>query len=51
MIDNFIHVNDNSMTSQECQQLIDLYEDNPKYHLKGSIIKREDADCDFDKEI
>ena len=41
MIDNFIHVNDNSMTSQQCQQLIDLYEDNPKYH--------QDVNCDLKK--
>jgi len=41
MIDNFIHVNDNSMTSKQCQQIIDLYEDNPKYHHKGTIIEVE----------
>ena len=49
MIDNFIYVNDNSMTSQQCQQLIDLYEDNPEYHLKGSIIEVEGKECDLDK--
>ena len=38
MIDNFIHVNEKSMTFEQCQQLIDFFENNPERHLKGTIV-------------
>ena len=41
MIDNFIHVNENCMTLEQCQEIINFYEDNPKLHRKGEVLKEE----------
>ena len=41
MIDNFIHVNENCMTLEQCQEIINFYEDNPKLHRKGEVLIEE----------
>ena len=49
MIDNFIHVNENCMTLEQCQEIINVYEDNPKLHRKGEVLKEEGFTIDYDK--
>ena len=49
MIDNFIHVNENCMTLEQCQQLIDFFEDNPKFHGRGRVVEEKGVTPDYDK--
>ena len=49
MIDNLIHVNENCMTIEQCREIINFYEDNPKLHRKGTVNVEEGFTVDYDK--
>ena len=49
MIDNFIHVNEKCMTLEQCQEIINFYEDTPKLHRKGEVLIEEGFTIDYDK--
>ena len=37
------------MTLEQCQEIINFYEDNPKLHRKGEVLKEEGFTIDYDK--
>ena len=39
MIDNLIYVKENAISSDQCQELIDFFENNPKYHTQGGVAR------------
>ena len=49
MIDNLIHVNEDCMTLEQCQQIINFYEDNPQHHHQGVVNVEKGFTIDYDK--
>ena len=48
MIDNLIHVNENCMTIEQCQEIINFYEANPQHHHQGKVSAEEGTTIDYD---